>query len=310
MRFDDIVHEATLRRLVGRREFRRIFFEYLFLRRGLVLRLGKRVLEDDVHGAFRAHDRDFRRRPGQHDVRPEGLGTHSDIGPTVGLPGDQRDLGYRRLAVGIQNLGAMADDAAIFLGSPRKETGHIDQGQQGNIEGVTGPDEASGLIAGVDIETTGHDLRLVGDDTDRFTIDPGITGDQIGGEIRLILHELAIIDDGEDHIVDIIGFVGVFRNQGIERTDLSVHIIGAFHRRRLPQVVRRQIAEELPDPLDTDLIGFGDEMGIATDLVMGHGAPEVLRRHLLPGYRLDDLGPGDEHLRGLVDHENEIGQRG
>ena len=44
--------------------------------------------------------------------------------------------------------------------------------------------------------------------------------------------------------------------------------------------------------------------------VVGAGAAEVLHRHLLAGDRLDDVGAGDEHLRGLVDHEREVGERG
>ena len=41
---------------------------------------------------------------------------------------------------------------------------------------------------------------------------------------------------------------------------------------------------------------------------MGHGPAEVFSGDDLAGDRLDDLGAGDEHLRGLVDHEDEIGE--
>jgi hypothetical protein len=40
------------------------------------------------------------------------------------------------------------------------------------------------------------------------------------------------------------------------------------------------------------------------------GAAELLERDLLAGHRLDDVGPGDEHVRGLVDHDDEVGDRG
>jgi hypothetical protein len=39
-------------------------------------------------------------------------------------------------------------------------------------------------------------------------------------------------------------------------------------------------------------------------------AAELLERHLLAGDRLHDVRAGDEHLRGLVDHHDEVGQRG
>jgi hypothetical protein len=38
-----------------------------------------------------------------------------------------------------------------------------------------------------------------------------------------------------------------------------------------------------------------------------HRAAERLEVHFLPGHRLDDLGAGDEHVRGLLHHEDEVG---
>src|SRR5438445_7851843 len=43
---------------------------------------------------------------------------------------------------------------------------------------------------------------------------------------------------------------------------------------------------------------------------MGHGPAELLVGHLLPGDRPDDLGTGDEHVGGVLAHEDEVGDRG
>ena len=43
---------------------------------------------------------------------------------------------------------------------------------------------------------------------------------------------------------------------------------------------------------------------------MRHGAAELLERHVLAGHRLDDVGAGDEHVRGLLHHEHEVGDGG
>ncbi len=43
---------------------------------------------------------------------------------------------------------------------------------------------------------------------------------------------------------------------------------------------------------------------------VGVGAAEVFHRDVLAGDGLDDVGAGDEHLAGLVDHDDEVGQRG
>ena len=43
---------------------------------------------------------------------------------------------------------------------------------------------------------------------------------------------------------------------------------------------------------------------------VGVRAAELLHRDVLAGDGLDDVGAGDEHLAGLVDHDDEVGQRG
>ena len=51
-------------------------------------------------------------------------------------------------------------------------------------------------------------------------------------------------------------------------------------------------------------------MGVARLGVVGPGAAEVLHRHVLAGDGLDDVGSGDEHRGGLVDHDREVGDGG
>ena len=43
---------------------------------------------------------------------------------------------------------------------------------------------------------------------------------------------------------------------------------------------------------------------------VGHRAAELLEGDLLAGHRLDHVGTGDEHVRGLLHHEREVGDRG
>ena len=51
-------------------------------------------------------------------------------------------------------------------------------------------------------------------------------------------------------------------------------------------------------------------MGVAALGVVRARAAEFLERDVLAGDGLDDVRAGDEHLRGLVDHDDEVGQRG
>ena len=51
-------------------------------------------------------------------------------------------------------------------------------------------------------------------------------------------------------------------------------------------------------------------MGVARLGVVGAGAAELLHRDVLAGDGLDDVGAGDEHVGGAVDHDREVGDRG
>ena len=89
---------------------------------------GDLVLEQDLDRALGSHHRDLRRRPGQVQVAPDVLGAHDVVGAAVGLAGDDGELGHRRLAVGVQQLGAVLDDPAMLLGHARQEPRHVDEG--------------------------------------------------------------------------------------------------------------------------------------------------------------------------------------
>ena len=55
---------------------------------------------------------------------------------------------------------------------------------------------------------------------------------------------------------------------------------------------------------------MGEEVGDAGLGVVGHGAAELVFGDLFVGDGLDDVGAGDEHVGGLVDHEDEVGDGG
>ena len=65
--------------------------------------------------------------------------------------------------------------------------------------------------------------------------------------------------------------------------------------------------EEVADLVEAALLVGGDEGGHPGLGGVGQGPAELLEGHLLAGDGLDDVGPGDEHLRRLADHEDEVG---
>jgi hypothetical protein len=159
----------------------------LFLVLGFALgELGRIVLflaEDDLDRALRAHDGDFSRRPGEIDVAAQVLGRHHVVGTAVGLAGDDGDLGHGAFGVGVEQLGAVLDDAAVFLRGARHEARDIDEGDDRNVEGVAEADEAGGLDRGLDVQAAGQHQRLVGDDADRMTIHAAEADDDVLGVV-------------------------------------------------------------------------------------------------------------------------------
>ena len=115
----------------------------------------------------------------------------------------------------------------------------------------------------------------------------------------------------------VVGLVRRVRNQRVELEVFLVEVLldaAVGRRRRIPRrigvVVARQVAQQVADVVEGVLLTGGD---VVRQTRLGHvgvRAAELLHRHLLAGDRLDDVRPGDEHLAGLVDHDDEVGQRG
>ena len=67
--------------------------------------------------------------------------------------------------------------------------------------------------------------------------------------------------------------------------------------------------EQVADVLEAALLVLGGEVGDARLRVVAHRPAQLLELDLLAGHRLDHFGAGDEHVRGLFDHEDEVGHR-
>ena len=98
-------------------------------------------------------------------------------------------FGHRRLAVGVQQLRAVADDPAVFLVDAGQEPGHVDERDQRDVEAVAGPDEPRRLDRRVDVERAGQDRRLLRDDADAAAAEPREADDDVLRPARLDLEE-------------------------------------------------------------------------------------------------------------------------
>ncbi len=112
---------------------------------GDLRRVADVLAEDDLHRALRPHDGDLGGRPGKIDVAAQMLRAHHVIGATIGLAGDHRHLWHGAFGVGIEQLGAVLDDAAEFLRRAGQEARHVDEGYHRYVEAIAEADEASRL---------------------------------------------------------------------------------------------------------------------------------------------------------------------
>jgi hypothetical protein len=58
---------------------------------------------------------------------------------------------------------------------------------------------------------------------------------------------------------------------------------------------------------DGVFVAFAGKLGHPAFFVVGHGTAEVLEGDLFAGNRFDDLRAGDEHVAGVLDHEDIVG---
>ena len=67
------------------------------------------------------------------------------------------------------------------------------------------------------VEHAGQHHRLVGDDADGAALHAAEAGDDVLGEGFLDLEEVALVDDLQDQLLDVVGLVGVVGDQRVER---------------------------------------------------------------------------------------------
>ena len=102
----------------------------------------------------------------------------------------------------------MADDAAVLLVDAGQEAGHVDEGDERDVERVARAHEAGGLLGRLDVEHAGEHHRLVADDADGVAVEAGEAAHDRAGPVREVLEELAVVDDGRDDLLHVVGLVG------------------------------------------------------------------------------------------------------
>ena len=192
---------------------------------------------------------------------------------------------------------------------PGQEPGHVDERDQRDVERVAGPHEPRCLLGRGDVEHAGERLRLVADDADAVAAEPREAADDVLREERLDLEELPVVDDRLDHLLDVVRPRRLVGHQRVELRRLTIGRVGRRVERAGLRVVLRQEAQQVARVVEHLLLVRGGQMRDARFRRVRHRAAELLERHLLARHRLHHIGPGDEHVRRALDHQDEVGDR-
>src|SRR6266849_2008958 len=307
---DDLVDVAELGGLVRIGERAAVVGDQALALGGGVLRLLDLVPEDDVDRAVGAHDRDLGGGVGEVHVAADVLGRHDVVGPAVRLARDDRDLRHGGLAEGVEELRPVLDDAAELLGRAGQEAGHIDEGDQRNVEAVAEADEAGRLDGGVDVEAAGQEGGLVRHDAHRAAAEAREAAEDVLRERLLHLEEVAVVHHRADDLAHVVGLVRVLRDDRGERRVAPVGgVLGGNHG-RVVQVVGGHEGEQLAHRGERLGLVGALEVRDAAPRVVRVGAAQLLLRHLLVRHGADHVGTGDEHVAGVLHHEDEVGHGG
>src|SRR5439155_9201530 len=115
-------------------------------------------------------------------------------------------------AEGEQELGPVPDDAPVLLLRAGEESGHVDEGEERDVEAVAEPHEASGLDRRVDVERAREDLRLVPDDADGSALEAGEAHYDVLRPSFVDLEPRAAVHHAPDYIPHVVRLVRFLRD--------------------------------------------------------------------------------------------------
>jgi len=198
----------------------------------------------------------------------------------------------------------------VLLVHPRHETRDVFEGHEGDVKGITKAYKTGGLDRGVDIQYPCFDVGLVRDDTDHVAVEPRKPDYDVRGKSRVHLHEGAAVHHILDHPQHVIGLVAVRRDDGVQALLSTDGAVLRLNKGRILQVVLRKVTQELAHHVQRCLFIVGRKVRHPT-LGSMHASPaQLLERDFFVGDGLDDLGPGNEHVAGVLHHKDKVRQRG
>ena len=126
----------------------------------------------------------------------------------------------------------------------------------------------------------------------------------------LHLKKISVVNNMLEHILHVVGMIRFRRNQGIQGSVRPINRVVTSFARRLFQIVGRHKTQQLANHREALGIILGGKVRHAGSLVVRHGPAELVFRHLFMRHQPNHIRPGNEHVRRMFHHQNEIRNRG
>ena len=276
---------------------------------GLVL-LQVLSAEDNLHSSLSSHDGNLTVRPRVVAVSAQVLGGHDAVSTSVALAGDHGHLGHGGLGVGVDELGSLTDNSAVLLVHTGQESGHIHEGHQRNVEGIAEAHETGSLHGGVDVQASGQLQRLVGHHSHSATLHATETHHDVLGEVGGGLEELVVVHHHLHQLLHVVGHVGVSGHDVVQGGVSALAGVVAHAGRHAVLVVQGKVVVEGAHSAEHLHVVVVSSVGNAGLLGVDGGTSQLLLGDVLSSHGLHHIGTGDEHVRGIAHHEDEIGDGG
>ena len=143
----------------------------------------------------------------------------------------------------------------VLLVPPRHVARHVDEGDDGDTEGVAEADEAGSLDRGLDVDDAGQVGRLLGDDAHAAPRQASEADDDVGGKVVVHAEEFAVVDDSLYHLVHVVGVRRVVRHQRAQLLVGAAGVVVLIADGRVVEVVLRQVGEKAANRLHTLVLG-------------------------------------------------------
>ena len=133
----------------------------------------------------------------------------------------------------------MLDDTAVLLPRSGQKTGHVFEGHQRNVEGVTEAHEARSLHRSVDVQDSGQVVRLVGDNADALAREASESNHEVSCIFGVDLEEDLVVDHRVNQGLDVVGLVRISGNERVETLFFAIWIVVRVFVRCILEVVAR-----------------------------------------------------------------------